>query len=114
MNFLNILPNSFSTYFQYFDETENIFHCTKNNECPINYNKLIEDKSECISSCEKNNIYKYEFESKCYIDCPPNSMKRDNSDDLSYLNLNKIYFCKPICNENYPFEIILSQECVEN
>ena len=46
-------------------------------------------------------------------ECSSNSIKRDNNDDLFYLSLNKIYFCKPICNEETPFEIILTQECVE-
>ena len=100
--------------YHYFNENENISYCANNSECPINYSKLIEDNGECISSCEKDNIYKYEFKSKCYKDCPSNSIKRENNDDLSYLSLNKIYFCKPICNEITPFEIILTQECVEN
>ena len=102
------------SYYHYFDENENISFCTNNSLCPINFNKLIEDKRKCISSCEKDNTYKYEFKSKCYIDCPPNSSKRENDDDLSYLNLNKNYFCKPICNKENPFEIIYSQLCVEN
>ena len=59
-------------------------------------------------------IYKYEFKSKCYSECPPYSVKRENKDDLSYLHLNKKSFCKPICNEDNLFERIFTQECVEN
>ena len=29
--------------------------------CPDDYDKLIENKSECVSNCSKDNIYKYEF-----------------------------------------------------
>ena len=102
------------SYYHYLDEKENIFFCTNNGLCPINFNKLIEDRQECISSCEIDNLYKYEFKSKCYRECPPNSSKIEKSDGLSYLNLNKSFFwCKPICNEENPFEIILAQECVE-
>ena len=50
----------------------------------MKYNKLIEDKKQCISSCEKDNIYKYEFKNKCYNDFPSNSSKRKNNDDVSY------------------------------
>ena len=65
---------------------------------------------ECISSCEKDNIYKYEFKDKCYSECPSHTTERKNND----FSLNKIYFCKPVCNENTPFEIIDAQECVES
>ena len=41
-------------------------------------------------------------------------MKREDSDNLSYLHLNKNFFCKPICSEDSPFEIISLQKCVEN
>jgi len=69
----------------------------------MKYNELIEDKKECISSCEKDNIYKYEFKNKCYNDFPSNSSKRKNNDGVSYFSLNKNYFCKPFCNEDIPF-----------
>ena len=101
-------------YYHYFNEIENISYCTNNLQCPINYNKLIEDNGECVSSCEKDKIYKYEFKSKCYKDCPSNSIKREYNEDLSYVSLNNKYFCKPICDENHPFEKKLTQECVEN
>ena len=94
-------------YYSYFDEKENISFCTNNRECPINYNKLIEEKNICISNCFKDVKYKYEFRNKCYSECPPDSTKKENYDE------NESYFCKPICNENIPFEIIYSQECVE-
>ena len=82
-------------------------------ECPINYNKLIEDKKECISDCSKDNLYKYEFKNKCYTECPFNSIIREKDEDLSQFFLDKNIFCKPICNESNPFEIIYLQECVE-
>ena len=101
-------------YYHYFDKNDNITYCTNDSVCPFNYNKLIEDKGECIISCEKEIKYKYEFNSKCYNHCPNNSKKRENDEDLSYLSLDKNYFCKPICNEDKPFEVIYTQECVEN
>ena len=100
-------------YYYYFDEINNKFYCTNKSECPINYNKLIEDKRECISSCEKDDKYKYEFKTKCYKKCPSNTTEREIKDEYSFFSLYE-YFCKPICNENVHFEIIYRQECVEN
>ena len=45
------------SYFYYFEENNNIFYCTNNSICPSNYNRLIENNKECISNCEKDNIY---------------------------------------------------------
>ena len=75
--------------------------------CPEIYDKLIEAKKECVSNCSKDEIYKYEFKKKCYEECPQNTTKRDGDDEDKY-------FCKPICNEEFPFEIISRQECVKN
>ncbi len=64
-------------YYSYFDEKENISFFTNNRECPINYNKLIEEKNICISNCFKDVKYKYEFRNKCYSECPPDSNKEE-------------------------------------
>ena len=58
--------------------------------------------------------YKYEFQENCYEICPNNSKQRENSKELEGFELDEIYFCKPICNETFPFEIINTQECVQN
>jgi len=100
-------------YRRYYSENDNKIYCTINMECPINYNKLIEDKKECISDCSKDNLYKYEFKNKCYTECPFNSIIREKDEDLSQFFLDKNIFCKPICNESNPFEIIYLQECVD-
>ena len=102
------------SFYHYLNKNDNISYCTNNSVCPIEYNKLIEEKRECVASCEKETIYKYEFKSKCYSKCPPNSTEIKNNDDLSYYSLNNNYFCKPVCNKENPFEIIITQECVEN
>ena len=51
-------------YFYYFDSS-NIYHCTFNNSCPNEYNKLIIDKSQCIDKCENDDKYIYENENIC-------------------------------------------------
>ena len=55
------------------------YKCTTNNNCPTNYNKLIRNKNQCIDICENDNIYKYEFNNKCYEKCPINTKLIENS-----------------------------------
>ena len=43
--------------YHYINEYENKSYCLNNNKYPDNYNKLIEDKRECISNCYKDNKY---------------------------------------------------------
>ena len=100
-------------YYYYFDENKNIFFCTNDFQCPLYYDKLIEDKRECVFNCSENEFYKYEFKNKCYMKCPENSTKRINVTELKEYNINTKYFCKPICIEEYPFEITYLQKCVE-
>ena len=48
-NYTNCYKNC--TYYHYFD-SNNIFHCTLNSSCPLDFPKLIENKSECIQEQE--------------------------------------------------------------
>ena len=43
-----------------------------------------------------------------------NSTKKENSRELEKFPLDKNYFCKPKCGNENPFEIIHTQECVNN
>ena len=87
-------------YYYYFDDNRN-YYCTNNFECPIAYNKLIPDKRECIKNCNLDDIYKYEFKNICYSKCPNESKE---------INEN---YCEALCNEENPFVIIKTQECVD-
>ena len=103
------------SYYHYFDKNNDKSYCTKNFTCPDDFNKLIEDKKECVFDCSKDEYYKYEFRKKCYKDsCPSNSTQRDNSEELDKFSIDKQFFCKPICNEEFRFEMITTQECVKN
>ena len=73
-------------YFYYFDESL-YFHCTENETCPMEYNKLITDKKECIKECKNDDIYKYEYNNKCYINCPNDTIPND-SDFICYKEEN--------------------------
>ena len=56
-------------YNYYFNEF-NDYACTDIDACPPNYNKLIKEKKKCIDDCKKDNIYQYEYNNTCYLQCP--------------------------------------------
>ena len=68
----------------------------------------------CLSENCTLTKYKYEFQGSCYENCPSNSKIRENSNELKNFLLDENYFCQPICNETFPFELILKQECARN
>ena len=110
----NCYDNDNCIYYFYFDANQNISFCTNKNECPKDYDKLIEEKKECIANCTQDEIYKYEFKKKCFKQCPSDIKERRNTEELKELILNEKYFCEPICNKLLPFEIIYKQECVSD
>ena len=111
-NQLGLYKNCYDncSHYHYFDENQNKTFCTNNSECPEYYDKLIEEKRECVFNCSNDEHYKYEFQKSCFKECPSNSTKRE----LDKESTDKYYFCKPICGEESPFEIIDKQKCVKN
>ena len=53
-------------FYFFVDILTNNFYCTLNETCPENYNKLIVNKSQCINDCSLDEVYKYEYNNKCY------------------------------------------------
>ena len=68
----------------------------------------------CLAENCTSTHYKYEFKGRCYEVCPANSKRRENIEELKGLLPADNFFCKPICNETFPFEVISKQECVMN
>ena len=77
-------------------------------ESLINYEYKLNTENGCLTrKCTLVN-YKYEFQNSCYEECPDNSIERED-----VIELEGKYFCKPICNGTYPFEIVSEQKCVK-
>jgi hypothetical protein len=89
-------------YYYYLNSTNN-YECTTNKNCPNLYSKLILKKNECINSCQKDDIYKYEFNNKCYEKCPSGTN-------------NNNYICEGIieCDDNSPYLSTFSNECMKS
>ena len=86
----------------YYFKEERLAFCTKNKECPKDFNKFIEKKQRCIDKCFKDNIYKYEFRKKCYEQCPQDP----------YVTKNESFYCQVECPIEKPYEINETQTCV--
>ena len=64
--------------FYYFFDESNKYFCTQNEECPIEFSKLIPEKRKCIQSCIQDNYYQYEFNNTCYKSCPDGTKPNTN------------------------------------
>ena len=93
------------SYYFYFDSS-NKYHCTSNESCPIQYNKKILEKRQCIDDCSKDKKYKYEFNNTCYEkDLIPtfiisniSNISIDEGSNNCLLNWNTEKFFKGYCN----------------
>ena len=105
----NIFPNincyNNCQYYSYYNPYINKSYCTFNYSCPKNFSKLIKEKNICIDDCSKDDTYKYEFQQRCYQECPLNISEPPYKND---------FFCKVKCPMEFPFEIISKQICVNN
>ena len=84
--------NSFNCY-----EQCSYYYYNDENKCPSEYKNLILNK-KCVKNCTQDNIYKNEFQNKCYDECP---------NDTILIN----YRCEKICSKEKPFKNIQTQEC---
>ena len=89
-NYINCYKNC--SYYYYFDKF-GMYHCTDNFSCPDYYNLFIPDKNKCIHDCEKDDIYIYEYDNKCY--------KKQKEMTI-------------ICDQDNPFENLKKHKCVKN
>ena len=78
-------------YYYYFGE-DNIYFCTKSDECPLSHNKIIKGKNKCINDCQKDDEYIYEYNNTCLKKCPENTKmyyeEKKCLESLIQVNLN--------------------------
>jgi hypothetical protein len=90
------------SHYYYFDENRNYF-CTNYSFCPKEYSKLKPEQRECIKNCSLDDQYQFDFRNICYKVCPKESEPSKEKDN----------FCEALCDENNPFVIVETQECVD-
>ena len=92
------------TYYYYFDKN-NKYKCTEENECPQDFNFLIVELRQCVSSCNDVRDYNKRLDNKCYKECPL---------DISRPRYDNPNLCKPKCTYDFPFELVEKLKCVES
>ena len=108
-------------YYYYFNEANNL-QCTE--ICPNKYGKLIIEKNQCIDKCYKDDIYKYEYNDNCYINCPNGTYELENNeekicyetnpDGYYFDNDNKLFKkCYETCNKCNIGGNIANHNCLE-
>ena len=55
--------------FNYYYDSNNNNKCTSDDSCPSGM-KLIESKKRCIDLCKNDNLFRFEFNGKCFAQCP--------------------------------------------
>ena len=72
--------------------------------------KIIKDTNECINNCADNNDYKYEYNGKCYSNCPNEYFYYDDNNIKCKCELEKCLTYPTVasnkqlctkCNDNY-------------
>ena len=92
------------SYYYYFDKFGN-YHCTDNFSCPDDYNLFIPNKNKCINDCEKDDIFIYEYDSKCYKEKKEMTIICDKDNPLENLKKHK-------CVKNCDFNEMLQKICI--
>ena len=91
------------SYYHYFDFS-NKYHCTLNDECPKEFNKLIKDKNQCIDDCFKDKEYNLEYNNVCYQNCPEGTI----------ISFNDNKKCEKDCPPEYLYIDLITNECLLN
>ena len=73
-------------YFYYYNSYGK-YKCTLFPNCPDDFNLIIKEKKKCIDNCEKDDLYKYNYNGECLKECPTWTTNKDfKCEDI---NLNK-------------------------
>ena len=96
-------------YFYYYTSYDQ-YKCTKDFQCPDEYSFFIREKGKCIDICEKDNIYKYEYNGECLKECPINTYHEINEFFCKLDNLNN---CSIIEQELNNYEQNLTEVEIE-
>ena len=74
--------------YYYDSRNNNKYTCTNEENCPEEFPKFISSKNRCIDDCKNDNIYKYDYNGFCVIECPPGSHKKTDNEFICEGDLN--------------------------
>ena len=82
-------------YYYYFDSSKK-YHCTIDNKCPDDYNKLNKDKNKCLNDCRNDKENKYDYNNICYKICPEGTIPNNYICEVKNMNDSDISECTPL------------------
>ena len=85
------------TYYYYYSISYQ-YKCTNGFECPKDYNLLINEKGKCIEYCQKDSLYKYQYNGQCFKECPNNTIHEENEFICKDANLHKCFLSESKMN----------------
>ena len=94
-------------YFYYYSSL-GYYKRTNYPHCPYDYSLIISEKEKCIDSCENDNVYKFQYNGKCFKECPNNTYHDDNEYLCKDINIRKCLLSEN--KINYLSENILDNE----
>ena len=101
--------------YNYYFKGTNIYECTQSDECPLQYNKLINNKKKCIDDCKKENLF--EYNNLCLEMCPSNkkiySEQKLCLDECLLTQFEFNNYCYDDCPENTHKIFIDNYKCIE-
>ena len=79
-------------YFYYYTSYDQ-YKCSEINQCPEEQNLLIKTKNKCVIDCKLDDIYQYQYDGNCLIECPENT-KSNNNKICELINKNECSLSK--------------------
>ena len=89
-----------SCMYNYLIDDDYNYTCLDEPGCPKRAPLLVNGTTKCVKSCKKIKN-KYQFQNKCFLKCPPES--------IDFWNWG--YYCKAECPPDKPFEMKETQTC---
>ena len=89
-----------SCMYNYLIDDDYNYTCLDEPGCPKRAPLLVNGTTKCVKSCKKIKN-KYQFQNKCFLKCPPES--------IDFWNWG--YYCKADCPRDKPFEMKETQTC---
>ena len=97
-SYYNSFYNSIYNTLYYYNIKDNCFTVDCSNDWKIRQMKLIKNNNKCIESCNNSQQYQYEYNGKCYDNCPKGFLYDDNNNSTKNCKceLDKCLLCPQV------------------
>ena len=64
--------------YRYYYTSYGQYKCSNNDQCPQEAKFYVNEKSKCIENCILDDIYKYQYDGECLMNCPNDTISENN------------------------------------